>query len=128
MAYGIISDGSILGTLCAGGLTLLAGVGLPILLLPESDLAPIIGFICAPPAGLMGAVLGSFIERQKLSLLRSCLIGALVGTFIPAVLILRSKSNTSQDLGSNLFVITIAALIFGAAGALVQIRCSLSRK
>lgn len=113
-------DGSILGTFLAGGLTLLAGVGLPILLLPESNLAPIIGIFCAPPAGILGAVLGSYVERRKPTLLRASLVGALAGAILPAILVLRGRTGLLGDL----VFVGIPAVIFSATGALVQGVCN----
>ena len=121
-------DGSVFGTLFAGGFTLLAGTVLPLLFTPESTMTPVLGILCAVPAGILGALLGSFIERKELSLLQSILVGAVPGASIPGVIVLLTGATLSQGLAASLVAGAIPALIFGATGALVQVLASRSRR
>lgn len=109
-----------LGALLTGGLTFLVGVFLPIWLYPESNLAPIIGILGAPPAALLGGVLGGAIARLPRVTPRLAFLGcALVPLLFFAIQTVRYSSRLERRDG---ILFAAAAILFGISGACVAVR------
>lgn len=116
--------GAVIGGIVAGFLTGVAGVSLAIVFVPESNLAPILGFILAPPAGILGMLMGGVIGDSRISVRQAGLLGCLVGGLAGALLVtLGAQSSPQVGLGVRLFYVAIGIIDFGATAALVRRIC-----
>ena len=119
---------TVVGAVSAAALTGAAGVLIPIFLVPDSNLAPIIGFILAPPAGILGALLGMVIGRLRCSSLMAGVLGMGTGVLAGVILIVVSSGDDAHPgIGVNLFYILSLTFIFGVSGVVTQ-RLSIPRK
>ncbi len=116
-----IANGTVAGSLAAGGLTAALGVGLPAILYPESNLAPIVGFIFAPPAAIFGAILGAIVARYVKSYAGSCLFGAIVGAGIAVGLLVGLATPESHATkGVIATYVGLGIFIFGTTGVIAR--------
>jgi len=111
----------IAGLLTAGGLTAALGVGLPAILYPESNLEPIVGFILALPAAILGAVLGAIVQRYVKSYSGSCLLGALVGVGVAIGLVVGfSTPESPAGKGAIATYVGLGVFIFGTTAVIAR--------
>jgi hypothetical protein len=108
-----------------GGLTFVVGIFLPILLYPESNLAPIIGIFGAPPAAILGGILGWTIARFSRITPRLAFVGC---AMVPQLFFaLQTLRHASMLEGRDVIFFAAAALIFGVSGAWVAVKARRAR-
>src|SRR5882672_2343584 len=116
-----MAKGAIAASLVAGGLTAALGVCLPAIFLPESNLAPIVGFIFAPPAAIIGALMGAWIQWRVKSYLGSWLLGTLVGVATAVAMIVPFSTPESPASPATMALyVGLGILIFGTSGLMAR--------
>ncbi len=113
-------NGLVQGAMLAGVLSFCAGFFLPMWLMPTSNLGPIMGFIVAPLAALLGSVFGqSIASAESMSPFRATLIGLLIG--LVSVVVLYRMDFSSLNSPEGYLTLACGALIFGITGCAVCI-------
>jgi hypothetical protein len=105
---------------CASGLTLAVGVALPVLLLPGRTLAPIVGFVFAPPAFALGAGLGWIVCRWARSYPSAIVVGCAYGAVVGLAIIVVFSSGEPDPWHRAAFYCGCGGFVFGVTGVVAR--------
>jgi len=121
MATNQVQTGALMGAGCAGLLSVIGGMASAMAISPDSNLAPILGFIVAPPAAVLGLFLGAAVGGWRLSAVAASAAGGLLGGLLGGAYLWNlSSAEFSENTGGCVLLALLPAIVFSATGAVVR--------